>query len=133
MNNIKFIVRRVTFSDCGLDIENNILQAPICDCGCGNYMNVILEDDQEVADFIGGTLEEIDCNWFALFVLLQDNSLMFGFKTDEDEIKIMKLKSKDENEINIDIVRDLHSFYDFHCYGLMEQEKDKESFRIVME
>lgn len=133
MNDIKFIVRRVTFADCGLDIENNILQAPTCDCGCGNYMNIILEDKQDVANFIGTMLEETECNWSALFVLLQDNSLMFGFKIDEDEIKIMELKSKDENEMNVDIVRDLHSFYDFHCYGLIEQERDKESFRIVME
>lgn len=133
MNNIKFIVRKVTFSDCGLDIENNILQAPLCDYCGDHYMDIILEDNQEVANFIGSTLEEIDCNWSALFVLMQDNSLMFGFKTDEDEIKIMELKSKDENEMNVDIVRDLHSFYDFHCYGLIEQERDKESFRIVME
>lgn len=133
MNKIKFVTRRLRFSDCGLDIENNFLSAPICECGCGGYMDVVLENDQEVADFIGTMLEENACNWCALFVLMQDNSLMFGAKTDEDEINIVKLKSKDKDQMNVDIVRDLHSFYDFHCYGLLEQKNDKTSFRIVME
>lgn len=34
--------------DFGLDPEYNMLCAPVCKCGCGEKMNVLLESDDDI-------------------------------------------------------------------------------------
>ena len=131
MSKYKFIKRRVKFSDCGLDIDYNILNAVKCECGhCNEYMNIVLEDKQEVANFIYTMLSEQECEYCALFALMQDNSLIFGSRC-EDRLEILRLTRKDDG-LNIDIVNDIQRDFKFHCYGLIEQV-DETSYRIVME
>ena len=131
MSKFKFVVRELNFADCGLDIDYNILDAPLCSCGCGGYMNLVLEDNQEVADFMYSMLDECDCNYCAIFALMRDNTLIFGSKFD-DGMKVIHIQDKN-NELNIDVVRELQDEFGFHCYGLLEQLEDGTSFRIVME
>lgn len=131
MSKFKFVVRKLSFEDCGLDIDCNFLDAPLCTCGCGNYMNLVLEDKQEVADFMYSMLNECDCNYCAIFALMRDNTLILGSKFD-DGTKVVHIQ--DENKgLNIDLVRELQDEFGFHCYGLIEQLEDGTSFRIVME
>ena len=130
MSKYKFIKRRVKFSDCGLDIDYNILNAVKCECGCGNYMNIVLEGNQEVADFIYTMLSDQECEYCALFALMQDNSLIFGSRCG-DRMEVMKISRKDDG-LNIDVVNDIQKDFKFHCYGLIEQV-DETSYRIVME
>lgn len=131
MAKIKFVHRRVNFADCGLDIDNNILQAPICECGCGNYMDLMLEDDQEVADFMYSMLSDSDCKYCAIFALMKDNAIMIGTNID-DELSVHRIGCEN-GMLNIDGVRDIQNECGFHCYGLLEQKDDRKSFRIVME
>ena len=131
MSKFKFVVRELSFEDCGLDIDCNFLDAPLCTCGCGNYMNLVLEDKQEVAGFMYSMLEECDCNYCAIFALMRDNSLIFGSKFD-DGTKVVHIQDKNKG-LNIDLVRELQDEFRFHCYGLLEQMEDETSFRIVME
>ena len=131
MSKFKFIVRELNFKDCGLDIDCNFLDAPLCTCGCGNYMNLVLEDKQEVADFMYSMLNECDCNYCAIFALMRDNTLILGSKFD-DGTKVVHIQDKNKG-LNIDLVRELQDEFGFHCYGLLEQMEDETSFRIVME
>lgn len=140
MNNklIKWDIRRVTFADCGLNIENNILQAPICECGCGNYMNVCIQDKQDAADFCYTMLDEDDeygdvigCDHCAIFVLFKDNTVMMACRTEDAGIQVVELVDE-TNKLAIDIVREMQELLQFHCYGLLEEVRDG-SFRIVME
>ena len=131
MSKFKFVVRELCFGDCGLDVDCNFLDAPLCTCGCGNYMNLVLEGNQEVADFMYSMLEECDCNYCAIFALMRDNTLIFGSKFD-DGTKVVHIQDKNKG-LNIDLVRELQDEFGFHCYGLLEQMEDETSFRIVME
>ena len=131
MSKFKFVVRKLSFEDCGLDIDCNFLDAPLCTCGCGNYMNLVLEDKQEVADFMYSMLNECDCNYCAIFALMRDNTLILGSKFD-DGTKVVHIQDKNKG-LNIDLVRELQDEFGFHCYGLIEQLEDGTSFRIVME
>ena len=131
MAKIKFVQRKVNFADCGLDIDCNILQAPLCDCGCGNYMDICINNYQELADFMYTMLEEQECNYCAIFALLKDNALMFGSKI-YDDMYVIRLQHKN-NGLNIDMVKELQDEFEFHCYGLLEENKDGKSYMIVME
>lgn len=121
------------FKDYGLNIEKNFLQAPLCECGCGKYANLILENDQDIVDFIWTMLYENGCNYCAIFVVLHTGEVMFGVKIgdDEDDI-VIKKASKKNGEPAINIICDIDEEYDFHCIGLLEQN-DGNTFRIVME
>lgn len=128
-------VRKIKFADCGLDIENNILNAPICECGCGNYMNICLEDKQDATDFCYSILDDeedlIDCDHCAVFIMFKDNSVIMGCKTEDAGVQVFELIDE-ECGLGIDIVRELQYGFQFHCYGLLEEIRDG-SFRIVME
>lgn len=120
-------MKKLTFRSCGLDISNNQLRAPICNCGCGGRMNMILKDDKSVADFIGGMLYEIDCDHCAIFAIKNNGNLIFGQKTDEDiicyQLKINNATFK---------ISEMQQTFKFHCYGILQQV-DETSWKIVMD
>ena len=117
----------ITFHSCGLDPECNFLQAPICECGCGEYANLVLENEQEVVDFIGSMLYEHDCEHCAIFAIKLNGDMLFGQKTDED---ILCYKLKDANAKNV--IADMYKTFEFHCYGLLQQVDD-DLYAIIME
>ena len=43
----------ITFEKCGLNIEKNFLQAPICECGCGGKASIVLNSQSDVSQFCG--------------------------------------------------------------------------------
>ena len=117
----------LTFHSCGLNPENNILEAPTCPCGCGEKANLILNNDKEVSDFIGSMLAETDCHHSAIFAIKQNGDLIFGQKTDEDIICYHLRTNNAKKKI-----ADMKNMFKFHCYGLLQQTGD-ESYAIIMD
>lgn len=133
MDKINFFQRKVNFSDCGLDIDRNILQAPLCPCGCGNYMNICIEDKDALYDLISDLLSMQECNHCAIFVLHNDGKTVTVGDSDGERITFISFRDKNMDALNIDLVRDWQNEFEFHCYGLLEQCEDGKSYRIVME
>lgn len=59
-NMIKF--RPEWFGAYGLDKNKNFLQAPLCECGCGEKMSLVLETNKDLFQFMNVMLIENDCN-----------------------------------------------------------------------
>lgn len=124
-------VDKITFEDCGLDIDKNILQAPMCDCGCGNYMDICAEDNKEIAEIMNCLLSLQECNYCAIYTLLQDNCVIIGTNID-GEVKSYVFRYEDESIPGTEFIKEWQEECNYHCYGLMIQRADKKSYRIVM-
>ena len=133
MSKWKFVTRKVNFRDCGLDIERNILQAVMCPCGCGNYMDVCLRTEEELYDFIANMLSMEECEHCAIFVLHADNKTVTVGDSDGERITFISFRDDKTGAWNADLVKDWQKKFNFHCYGLLEEKADRESYRIVME
>lgn len=120
---------KISFKLCGLSKENNFLQAPICECGCGEYANLVLESDDDVCGFMHTMLEEHDCEHCGIFAFKKNGKdMLMGLKL-SGEIKCYHVKvSGGVNGSLMDIQNDLQ----LHYYGLLEQVHD-DLYRIVME
>lgn len=123
---MKCKIMHTTFRSCGLEKQKNFLEAPMCPCGCGNYVNLVAKTKRELYDFIGATLHEYDCHYCAIFVLCKDGSAVMGVKQ-EDGITIYGIKENARREI-----ADIEREFNFHCYGLLEQV-DADSYKIIMD
>ena len=71
----------ITLKSCGLDPENNFLQAPICECGCGRKTNIILYDDDDVLDFCAMMCDVNGCEYCGVFAITEDKSILITIKT----------------------------------------------------
>lgn len=120
---------KMTFKFYGLDAENNFLQAPICECGCGQYANLVLETDDDVFGFMYAMLEEHECLHCGIFAFKQNGEhVLIGLKLDgEIQCYIAKINGDIKDSL-IDIQDDLQ----LHCYGLLEQVDDN-LWSIVMD
>lgn len=121
----------ITFDMCGLDKDKNFLQAPLCECGCGNYMDLCAYDD-EIDDLCKSMLAMNDSDYCGIFAITSRNSCLFFVKTydDEEEDVVIGTFEKEtlddykelgwiENQLHLD------------CYGLLVYRKPG-SYRIVM-
>lgn len=119
---------KITFKTCGLNSKNNFLQAPVCECGCGEYANLVLETDDDVFGFMHSMLEEHDCEHCGIFAFKQNGKdVLMGLKL-SGEIKCYKAKvDGGVKESLSDIQKELQ----LHCYGLLEQVGD-DLYSIVM-
>lgn len=133
MGKIKFVTRKIGFRDCGLNANNNILQAPICECGCGHYMDLCIEDQETLHEFIADMLSMQECNHCAIYVLHNDSKTVTVGDSDGEHITLISFQDKNSDALNIDLVRDWQDKFEFHCYGLLEQLSDGKSYRIIME
>jgi hypothetical protein len=121
---------KITFKYCGLDVEKNFLQAPKCNCGCGGYMGIVLETDQDVCNFIHNMLDECECNHCGIFALKKNNDVLMGLKLD-GEIKCY-VGENDSQGTNDKIFADIQKDLELHTYGLLEQIND-DTYSIIME
>lgn len=119
---------KTTFAYYGLDKDKNFLQAPICECGCGNYMDIILNDDDDVGEFMHVMLDEYECNYCAIFAVKRDDMALMGVKTDGG-ICMYKCKIDGQKKNLFSKIQEVGKF---HCYGLLEQV-DEKSYRIIMD
>ena len=58
---IKYKFRNEYFAAYGLNKFKNFLNAPICECGCGNKTHILLKDDEALLNLTGQLLSEHDC------------------------------------------------------------------------
>lgn len=116
-----------TFASCGLDLEKNFLQAPICPCGCGEYAYPVLQTKEDLYGFMYLMLDEHDCSHCAIFAICMDGNVYMSIKA-EDGIKIYISNGDDLKKL----IADVQEEFQFHCYGLLEQIND-EQYSIVMD
>lgn len=123
----------VTFKYCGLNKKNNFLEAPICPCGCGNRISLVLENDNDVFDFMYTMLDEHECNHCAIFALKNDGHILIALKFSPDEIQCYVVRNNNVRASRWrNVFAGLQSECEFHCYGLLEQV-DNEHYKIVMD
>ena len=90
-------------------------------------MDLVLEDDNDVANFIYSMLSEFECEHCAIFDIKQDGNMIFGQKTDEVIICYHIRTNNAKKEI-----ADMQKMFKFHCYGLLQQTGDN-SYAIIMD
>lgn len=123
---------KVTFKLVGLNKKNNFLQAPICECGCGQYANLVLKDDDEVCSFMHTMLEEHECEHCGIFVIKDDKHILMGLKLD-GETKCYHANAESDNATDYkNIFKGTQKILKLHCYGLLEQVGE-DLYRIVMD
>lgn len=112
---------KITFELSGLNAENNFLQAPLCDCGCGEYVSLVLETDNDVCGFMHTMLEEHDCEHCGIFAFKQNGEdILMGLKL-SGEIQCYKVQVKGGVEGSL---VDIQNEFQLHCYGILEQVED---------
>lgn len=114
----------ITFHMCGLDKEKNFLESPKCECGCGEKTYLILNSKEEATDLAWQLLVDNDCNCCAVFVILEDNSMMFAYRHGEniDNISVYET-NKIEDYSDIGKIADE---LELHCYGLIAHVKENQ-------
>lgn len=108
----------ITFEKCGLDIEKNFIQAPIC--GGGGKASIVLNSQSDVSQFCVQMCAENDCNQCAVFAINKDNSLIGAIKLGDDIQIIGSTGSLDDYETLGEIANE----FELHCYGLICWIKD---------
>ena len=132
VNGFNWNFSNITFDTCGLDIKKNFLQAPLCECGCGNYIDICAYDD-EIADICGSFAEVNDCNHCGVFAITSKNDCVFALKMFDEDVEdvVITILRKDgiTDYRNIGHIADE---LELHCYGLLVC-KEPGLYRIVME
>lgn len=105
----------ITFGKCGLDIERNFIQAPLCECGCGGKASIALNSQSDVSRFCGQMCAENDCNQCAVFAINKDNSFIGAIKFGDDIQIIGSTGFLDDYETLGEIADE----FELHCYGLI--------------
>ena len=117
----------ITLESCGLNKENNFLQAPICECGCGNKCDIILYDKDDVINFCEEMCYENDCKHCAVFAITNENEILMAIKC-EDEVVCYGHAYEDNPEIVGSIFNEL----ELHCFGLVIYNGN-DCYRVVEE
>ena len=115
MDKIKF--RPEWFGAYGLDKNQNFLQAPLCECGCGEKASLVLEDIKELFQFMNAILMENDCNHCAIFVYAFDGCMYAALKVEnetDDPVLFFKIEESD-----LGFFREWDDELGLHCYGLI--------------
>ena len=114
-NMIKF--RPEWFTAYGLDKDKNFLQSPLCECGCGEKMSLVLEDIKDLFQFMYAMLMENDCNHCGIFAYAFDGSMYAALKVEnETDNPVLFFQIK---ESNLGFFREWDDELELHCYGLI--------------
>ena len=120
--------RNLKLKDFGLDSEYNMLCAPVCECGCGKKMNILLADDDDLFDFCYAMVDSQECNYCAVFALNEKNKMIAAVKYD-GEIHCIKLKNISEDYLQ---VGGMFDDLELHQYGIIVCVGDGE-YKILEE
>ena len=120
-----------TFAKYGLDVANNMLEAPICNCGCNGYMDVILPTDDEICGFMYSVLEEYECERCGIFAHKLNNEVLMAIKMDGSIVCYKAAGESVDAKTARDAVAAMQEDLRLHCYGLLKQV-DEKSFKIIM-
>ena len=125
-NMIKF--RPEWFGAYGLDKNKNFLQAPLCECGCGEKMSLVLETNKDLFQFMNVMLTENDCNHCGIFAYAFDGSMYTALKIEnetDDPVLFFQIKESD-----LGFFREWDDELELHCYGLIIETR-KGSWKII--
>ncbi len=128
--------RKLTLKDLGAEKCVNLLKPMKCECGCGGYANLIIEDEEDYNVFTvtGSLLAETDCNHAWIFVI--ESWAISGAYTSDEGIQYFTTAIPENKEPIIDfdeqveIVKDIIKDVKPHCVGVLQITEDG-SFRVV--
>lgn len=123
---IKF--RPEWFGAYGLDKNKNFLQAPLCECGCGEKASLVLEDIKELFQFMNAMLMENDCNHCAIFAYAFDGCMYAALKVEnetDDPVLFFQIQESD-----LGFFREWDDELGLHCYGLIIETR-KRLWKII--
>lgn len=115
-------------NDFGLDPEYNMLCAPVCECGCGEKMNVLLADDDDLLDFCYNMVDIQECNYCVVFAINEKNKMVAAVKID-GEIECVGSDGVIEDYADIGLMFD---DLELHQYGIIVNVGDGE-YKILEE
>lgn len=124
--NIKY--RAEWFAAYGLDVEKNFLQAPVCECGCGEKAVLLLDDIKELFHFMYDVLMEYECEHCAIFAHSFDGNKYAAIKTDNDTDEPVLFFGVDEDYI--DFFKEWDEELGLCCYGLLI-EVNKGEWKVI--
>lgn len=129
-NIIDFIwnFKNLKLKDFGLDPEYNMLCAPVCECGCGEKMNVLLADDDDIYGFCYELVDIQDCNYCVVFAINEKNEMLGAIKYD-GEIECVGSDGVIEDYADIGLMFD---DLELHQYGIIVNVGDGE-YKILEE
>lgn len=114
----------ITFRMCGLDKEKNFLVSPQCECGCGGKTYLLINSKEDASNLAWQLVENNDCNCCAVFIIMEDNSMVFAYKHGEniDDISVYETnKIEDYSDIG-----KMANELELHCYGLIVHVKENQ-------
>ena len=101
----------------GLNKNRSFLEVPVCECGCGNPMHLVLKTKKDVEEFCCAMLEDHGCPESAIFAVFKNGKHMAIFRTCDEE-KFLKGESSDPQ-----FFAKLDGEARFCCYNLIIEEK----------
>ena len=120
--------RNLKLKDFGLDSEYNMLCAPVCECGCGKKMSILLEDDDDIYGFCYELVDIQDCNYCVVFAINEKNEMLGAIKYN-GEIHCIRLKNISEGYLQ---VGGMFDDLELHQYGIIVCVGDGE-YKILEE
>lgn len=120
--------KNLKLKDFGLDPEYNMLCAPVCECGCGEKMNVLLADDDDIYCFCYELVDIQDCNYCVVFAINEKNEMLGAIKYD-GEIECVGSDGVIEDYADIGLMFD---DLELHQYGIIVNVGDGE-YKILEE
>lgn len=115
----------ITTKDLGITSKLNILKPVKCECGCGGYMNLMLETEQDVIDFLGTVIVEDDCDRILGVAIRKDEYIVME-QISETEVQPYFLKKN----LPLNAIGEMFKTLDFHCYAIIEEVEDG-AYRFV--
>lgn len=128
--------RKLTLRDLGAEKCINLLQPMKCPCGCGNYVEIVINDNENdnVFTIAKALLEETDCNHAYIFIL--EGWAVSGANTSDDGIKYFTTAIPENEEPltdfneRVELVKSIIKDVKPHCIGVLQHTKDN-CFRVV--
>lgn len=128
---VKF--RAKCFEAYGLNSYRNFLSAPDCECGCGGKMQPVIDNEDELFQFMYMMLADNDCTNCAIFAHGYNDTMYATIKTgdikafDNEEEPNQKDDPVDFygiEETDMNFFKEFDAEFCLHCYGLLIQGAD---------
>ena len=128
--------RKLTLKDLGAEHCNNLLYPVRCQCGCGNWGEIVIMDTEEnnVFTLADALLEDIECEHAWIFII--EDCAVSGAYTFGDTIQYFTNVASEENVVDfekqVEFAKAMIEDIDPCCIGVIQHTRDGR-FRIVME
>ena len=116
MGEQKFITNE--YAMYGLNKYRSFLEAPMCDCGCGEKMLLQIKQQEELFAFCQEELEDYDIDNCAIFIVKKNGELLIAYHESNKNkgIKIHGIKTPD-----------------MRFFAIFDAEKRLDSYSLLIE